>query len=355
MKIDTQGGPWRMLAGVGGIGTGMFFALEGEHTLGRNESRPGRLLDVRDYCKLHIIAHYVAVLLGARESGEPFHVVPIGKVGRDDAGRRLLDEMNAAGMDTRYVEAVADRATDLSVCFQYPDGSGGNITTSNGASSTLAAADIDRAEDIFAAYKGRFVALAAPEAPLGARKHLLELAGRYEGYRVAAFASAEIAEAVKIGIFELADLVSLNEDEAGMLVGRKFKAGGEEEFLADCARALTRHNAGMRIVMSAGKEGAYGYEGGKWDYCPSAGAKVASTAGAGDALLGGVIAGLAAGRSLTTGGARRTRLNERPLTSALDMGVILAGMKVTSPHTIHPGANAQSLGEFAAGLGVEIG
>jgi len=58
--------PYRRIVGVGGIGTGLFFALEGAHDLGRDESRPARLLDVRDYCKLHIVAHYAAVLLGAR-------------------------------------------------------------------------------------------------------------------------------------------------------------------------------------------------------------------------------------------------------------------------------------------------
>jgi len=61
--------PFRQLVGVGGIGTGLFFELEGNHTLGRNESRPARFLSIRDYCKLHIISHYVAVLLGANPNG----------------------------------------------------------------------------------------------------------------------------------------------------------------------------------------------------------------------------------------------------------------------------------------------
>ena len=54
---------YSQLFGVGGIGTGLFFNLEGEHTLGRNESRTGQLLDVRDFCKLHIVAHYISKLL----------------------------------------------------------------------------------------------------------------------------------------------------------------------------------------------------------------------------------------------------------------------------------------------------
>ena len=42
----------------------MVYALQGDHELGRNESRLGELLDSRDYCKLHIALHYIARLHG---------------------------------------------------------------------------------------------------------------------------------------------------------------------------------------------------------------------------------------------------------------------------------------------------
>ena len=75
LRIDERS-PYQQLIGVGGLGTGIFFALEGNHTLGRNESRPGQLLDVRDYCKLHIVIHYIAKLLGAQPNSSSFHVFP---------------------------------------------------------------------------------------------------------------------------------------------------------------------------------------------------------------------------------------------------------------------------------------
>lgn len=148
LRVDSAS-PYHRLVGVGGIGTGLFFALEGQHTLGRNESRPARLLNIRDYCKLHIITHYISVLLGAKPAGSPFHIVPVGKVGRDEAGRRMIAEMAAAGMDTRHVESIADQPTLFSVCFQYPDGSGGNITTSVSAASALTCPDVDRCAAFF--------------------------------------------------------------------------------------------------------------------------------------------------------------------------------------------------------------
>src|SRR2546428_11508902 len=119
LRIDERL-PFQQLVGVGGLGTGIFFSLEGEHTLGRNESRPGKLLDVRDYCKLHIVSHYVAKLLGTQS----FRVFPVGKIGNDAAGQFVLRGLADVGIDTGFVQTVTGRPTLFSVCFQYPDGSG---------------------------------------------------------------------------------------------------------------------------------------------------------------------------------------------------------------------------------------
>ncbi len=337
---------------MGGIGAGLFFALEGNHTLGRNESRPARQLDVRDYCKLHIIAHYVAVLLGADPAGQPFHVLPIGKVGDDETGRRLWAEMAAVGIDMRLVERVAGQPTPLSVCFQYLDGSGGNITAGATEALALAAEDIDRAVPFLATRREHAIVVAAPEVPLAARAHLLRLGARYGALRVASFTTGEMAEARRLGLTSLVDLLAVNEDEAAALAGRGFDPRDPEPLLRACAGVLS---PGTRLVLTAGKQGAFAWADGAWDYCPAAEVPVASTAGAGDALLAAVIAGLAAGVPLVVPGPRRVALAERPLASALDLGTLLAAYSVTSPHTIHPDAGVERLIAFATRLGLELG
>jgi sugar/nucleoside kinase (ribokinase family) len=321
---------YRSLVGVGGVGSGVLFALQGDHDLGRNESRPARLLDVRDYCKLHIIAHYPALLLSAQPSGSPFRVVPIARVGDDEAGRRLRREMEAVGMDCRFVEAVAGRPTLQSVCFQYPDGTGGNITTTDSAAAALAAPDIERAAELI---ERSTIALAAPEVPLGARSQLLRLATERGAFRVAAFTSAEIPEAKRLGLFALADLVALNEDEAEALTGRRFDPNNPSPLLEACAAALLTERQRTRIVLTAGVHGAFGFDGERWTHSPALPVPVASTAGAGDALLAGVLTVLAAGA---------------PFASALDFGALLAAYKVTSPHTIPPDTGLDALLAFAA-------
>jgi len=333
--------PYRRIVGVGGIGTGIVFALEGAHDLSRNESRPGRLLDVRDYCKLHIVAHYPAVLLGARPEGAPFHVLPVGKVGSDEPGRRLLAEMAAAGMDVRFVDAVSGSPTLFSVCFLYPDGSGGNVTTSTSAAAAVSAADVDLASDWIDA---RTIALALPEVPLGVRHHLLKRAGERGALRVAALASAEVGAALASGLFADVDLLSLNEDEAGALADAAFPGEKLPPLLVACARALRDAQPRMRVCLTAGARGAFVLDGEHWTPVPALAADVRSTAGAGDAFLGGVLAGLALGLPLAPADAS----GARPLTSAAELGVLVASYSVTSSHTIHPDADAASLRAFAA-------
>jgi ribokinase len=334
--------PFRRLVGVGGIGGGMVLALEGDHTIGRNESRPARLLDVHDYCKLHIVAHHVAVLLGATPGGEPFHVVPLGRVGADEAGRRLVAEMADAGMDTSHVQTVEGTPTLFSVCFQYPDGSGGNLTTVDSAASTLTPADVERAAPLLDA---RAIALAAPEVGLEPRVRLLQLATAAGAFRVASLASAEVDEARASGLLSLVDLLALNEDEAAVLAGRALDPADPRPFL----RAVGRAVAAPRVVVTAGALGAFALEQGRWAHRRPPSVEVRSTAGAGDALLGGILAAVAAGVPILA-----SADHAGALVCGLDLGVALAALGVTSPHTIHPGSDLEAVLTFARAHGLEV-
>src|SRR5665647_3611099 len=92
LKYDNLSLRFTGIIATGGIGSGKFFQLNGNHTLGREESRSGHFLDIRDYCKQHIILHYIKVLLGPS-----FSVIPVGKIGDDDIGQILYNEMNETG------------------------------------------------------------------------------------------------------------------------------------------------------------------------------------------------------------------------------------------------------------------
>jgi len=338
----------RYIAGTGGIGSGMFFRLIGNRTVGRNESRAAELLPNRDYCKQHIILHYLARLLGAGEpDGVSIH--PIGKVGADETGQRLLQEMAAAGMDVRHVAAVPGASTLFSVCFQYPDTTGGNLTTASSASARVGPEDIDAFFDSRAYPPGCGVAMVAPEVPLEARLRLLERGARHGTWNAAAILSSEAADFERMGGFALTDYLAVNIDEAAAIAGADADPGEPSDarsIAAECVRKAFSLNSRIRVTVTDGPRGSYSGEEGRLSFTPALPVEAASAAGAGDAFMAGTIAGLICGLPFQKPRAD-ARFGETPLASAVELGTLLAAFSVTSPDTIHMGADAASLKRFA--------
>ncbi|MFH1070862.1 MAG: PfkB family carbohydrate kinase, partial [Candidatus Glassbacteria bacterium] len=287
---------YQALIGTGGIGSGIFFKLVGDHTLGREESREGALSQARDFCKLHIILHYVAVLLGSDPKDEStFQTIPVGRVGDDEVGREMTGLMASAGMDISHIKATPEAATTFSVCFQYPDASGGNITTARSASSLVSREDVRELEPFCRRFGRQGMALAAPEVSLEARLELLELAGRYGLVRFCALNSAEINHPLGGRLLRNTEYLAINRDEAESFAGAHFDPQVPDDFLAAVGEKFAGVNPGLRLLVTVGPRGSYACQDGRWEFTPSAGVEVVSTAGAGDASLGAVIVATAAG------------------------------------------------------------
>jgi sugar/nucleoside kinase (ribokinase family) len=95
----------------------------------------------------------------------------------------------------------------------------------------------------------------------------------------------------------------------------------------------------MLVSITAGGAGSWAWDGSSLSYCPSCEAEVASAAGAGDAHLAGIVVGLTAGLSLP---------------EAQQLGTLVAGISVTSPHTIAPGIDRESLRAFSENCGLGL-
>jgi sugar/nucleoside kinase (ribokinase family) len=340
-SADVSAPGFARLIATGGIGHGIVFALEGDATLGRNESRLGMLQPGRDYCKLHIIMHYVSVLLGA---GTSIEVVPIGRVGDDEAGARLFGEMEATGMLMDEVRTVRGTATLFSVCFLYPDKSGGNITTANSASSTLTAADIDEALGRHPPVAGGDLVLAVPEVPLEARVRLLERGAARGALTAASVLVSEAAAFEDAGAFSKTSLLAVNIDEA-RAIGRQDGPGADSGLVVRaCAEKLWSHNNAMCIAVTDGADGCWGCRDGRILRLPALPVRSLSTAGAGDAFLAGVLSGLWCGLPfLPTGDADGA---PSPFESALDLGGLVAALSTLSPHTIATEITASTVHRF---------
>ena len=321
------------LVGTGGIGSGRVFALHGNHSLGREESRGGRFLQRDDFCKLHIIAHYVRIL-----SGPDFPVVPVGAVGVDAAGDLLLADMSAAGLDTTRVRRIAGVPTLSCICFIYPDGSGGTLTTDDAASSLVAAGEVIDAVRACASWGERGIALAVPEVPLESRIALLTEATACGFYRVASFVAEEMSEASVRAVLADVDLLAVNRAEAAALVGV-----AESESAATVAEEVTRwvgrHQPGLSVSVTAGSQGSWVIARGSAQHLPALPVAVEGTGGAGDAHCAGIVAGRAAGL---------------PWSEAHRLGQLAGAFSVTGPHAIHRGLTRGALRALAGTLQVDL-
>ena len=334
LHFDKQDLRYTGIIGTGGIGSGKFFRLNGDHTLGREESRSGHFLDIRDYCKQHIILHYIKVLLGPAIS-----VIPVGKVGDDELGNNLISEMKATGMEMDYLEKVPDASTLFSFCFSYPDHTGGNLTTDNSASALVDPGYIEKVKKELQKLGPRGIIMAAPEVPLNARYALLRLGRENRLFCTASFTSEEICLALDSGILNSIDLVAFNLDEASTLAGNS-TAGKDTIFTVNNAiRRLQGAHRNMLVSITAGMQGSFCWDGHTLNAWPAIITKATSTAGAGDAFFSGLICGIALGFHLF---------------EAQQLATLLAGLSVTSPHTIHKGIDRSSLHSFMRSSDLEF-
>jgi len=311
--------------GTGGIGTGVLFKFSSDRPLTRDESRPARLTDCKDYCKGHIILHYAAALTGG------VRVYAIGIVGDDEHGARLISEMTDAGVDARFVAKTREARTMYSVCFQYPDGAGGNITASNSASALVTPGYIEECAGRPPFIDGDSIVVSAPEVPVRSRIRLLEIGRRAGAYNVSSFLAEEAYEFMASGGIELSELISINRGEALALTGGEAGSDDAQKTASAAAEIIFKINPFAALIVTAGADGSFVCEAGRVTKIPRYGTDIVSTAGAGDAYLGGTIAGLASGLGLV---------------DSARYGAAAAGVAVTSEHTIAAEVTAENIKKF---------
>lgn len=315
---------YHKIVGTGGIGVGMLFHSPVMETLGRSESRLVTISAAKDYCKQHIVLHYPAVLCRGK-----VQVIPIGVVGQDANGDMLCEEMRRAGMDTCAVGRSADSATMISVCLQYPDKEGCNFTAINTAANDVTPAYInEKAYNI--GVDSRTIVAAIPETSLESRLALLRLGREQGAYCVLSVPAAEAEDFLKANVWGDVDLLAVNEAEGAALAG--ITGTPEEVFSALCNRfnIIQPH---LAIIMTAGKFGAYVAEKGASCHIPAMPCAPVNTTGAGDALLGGTLAGIAFGVPLLKAH-NDMYFAETPLSSAVELGTLCAGMAVECEDSI---------------------
>jgi ribokinase len=168
-----------------------------------------------------------------------------------------------------------------------------------------------------------------------ARQTLLYFGTQYGLFRAASFTSEEIRLALELGMLNYVDLLAINRDEALRLAD--IHNNTETTRIVQLAVERVKSvNPRILVTVTAGAEGSWLWTGESYLHLPAMKVQPVSTAGAGDAHLAGMLVGIAEGMGLA---------------EAHRLGVVVAGLSVTSPHTINKNINrelvSRTLGQLA--------
>jgi ribokinase len=198
----------------------------------------------------------------------------VGRVGDDDAGRRLRDGLAAEGVDVTHVRVDADAPTGVALIAV--DRAGENtIVVSSGANARVSAADVEAARDVLA---NAAVTLVQHEVPEEAVAAAIAAAG----------GTVVLNPAPARPIVAPVDVLVPNRGELEALAGR----AGDPVALA---RSLDPARA---VVVTLGNEGAAVIEGSRVERIPAPRVDAVDTTGAGDAFCGALAQALDAGADL---------------------------------------------------------
>ena len=280
---------YKQVIGTGGIGSGILFNFDDNRPLSRNETRMASLSKAKDYCKLHIILHYIARILSPE-----LLVYAIGVVGQDQAGAELTAKMKRAGIDTTFVHQTTEKPTMFAVCLQYPDKSVCNVTTAESASSLLSESDIVYAvSNVPTHLDEHTIAIAVPEVPVQARLTLLKLAKAAGAFCVSSYLYDEVSAFVSGGGLANTDMLVINEDEAAALCNSPTM--DQTQLAKACYEIINRANPSAKLVVTFGASGSYVCDLGLIRHIPAQPVNAVATGGAGDAFIAGTICGIIMG------------------------------------------------------------
>ncbi|MEO8660337.1 MAG: ribokinase [Bryobacteraceae bacterium] len=209
-----------------------------------------------------------------------------GRVGYDVFADHLKASLSAAGVDVSAV--TANRSQPTGVALIWVDRSGQNsIVVASGANAAFPAADVEMLRPFF---RGSAFALFQLETPLATVESALRLA-REEGAQT--ILDPAPAQALSAGLLANIDILTPNESEACLLLGRPTArvSLSEAPALAAALRAL-----GPRaVILKLGEQGCYYSDATQEIVAPGFSVVATDTTAAGDTFNGALAVALAEG------------------------------------------------------------
>lgn len=212
----------------------------------------------------------------SRAGARVFHA---GAIGED--GIFLLEELKSAGVDTTFIKIKNDIRTGHAIIQNSPDGDN-CILLFGGANRSISEKEADEVLSAFG--KGDMIVL---QNEISSLEHIMKRAKELEMSIV--LNPSPIDEVLLSTDIGMADILVLNEVEAGCILGKEVPDGAEG------AKALSEKFPGTEILLTMGKKGSYycfGNEEIHQDIFP---VKAIDTTAAGDTFTGYFLAGISEG------------------------------------------------------------
>jgi ribokinase len=211
----------------------------------------------------------------------------VGRVGEDDFGRALLENLSSVSINCDGVKKDPHSATGIAL-ITVEDSGENNIVLATGANMKLTVDDLEDAADTIARAD---IVLLQLESPLAAVEAGLKMAKKRG---VITLLNPAPAQSLPDSLLRYVDILVPNETETGLLTGRPV---GTPTQIEEAAEQLRRIGVGT-VILTLGERGAFLCSAGGNQMFPAYRVEPIDTTAAGDAFVGGFAVALAELRDL---------------------------------------------------------
>ncbi len=214
-------------------------------------------------------------------------VAMIGRVGADDFGTALLQNLAVSGVDSVHVLRDQEAATGVALITVAASGQN-TIVVAPGANGNVIPADVTGAKVLFGEGDVLLVQL---EIPIPAVTRAVEEAAKR---RTRVVLNPAPAQALDGALLKHVDVLVPNQSELGLLTGMAVESIEEVTAAAKALRAT-----GVKsVIVTLGGDGVLVLEEQRATHLPPYTVKVVDTTAAGDAFVGAFAVALGRGESL---------------------------------------------------------
>ena len=229
-------------------------------------------------------AAVAAAALGARAA-------VVGRVGSDDFGRRMRENLRQVGCDVSELKTIPDSASGIALIFVADDGHN-SIIIVPGANAHLSPQDVEAAQDFL---RGAALVLLQLENPLPTVMAAARVARRV-GARVVLDPAPAPSQPLPDELLALVDILTPNETEAAILAGLGPSRLDPQQAGEIAARLRAR--GAKAVIVKLGDQGCLLVEDGRAQAFVAPKVQAVDTTAAGDVFNGGLAVALAEGAEL---------------------------------------------------------